>query len=142
VSAFLAEALPERLHPAAALISQLNRRAAEQSAGRPAVRQGLVSREAAADYLRPWELPARWSRTEERRSEVRDAASAYWEPTPNWLVPVSADAVAVRRVAGTPLPEKFPAKAGADRKESDLAGESAAQDGPESECREAQPAVR
>jgi hypothetical protein len=118
----------------------LNQGAVEQSAARPAVRLNSVLREAAADCLRPWELPARWWPTEEPPDEARDgAARACWERLPDRLASAPADdlvrAHGVRRVEATCAPrEILPAMAGADRKESDLAGETEARAGLESGC--------
>ena len=144
-SAFLAEALPVRQHRAAASISQLDRRAEERSAARPAVRQDSVSRVDAADSLLPWERPARWSPPEGQRAAAWDAAPAYWEA--NRLAWVRADVLTkVReenRLETTRVPpEMLRAKAGADLKEFALAGGPAERGGPESECREAERAVR
>jgi hypothetical protein len=142
VSASQAEALRERAHQADELVSRLNPDAAEQSDAQPAVRQDSVSRGAAEGSLRPWVLPARWSRPEERRAGERDgAAPACWEPFRDRLGEGAraAKALAARRDEGG-LPGKRWAEAGADRKESDRAWGPAEKAGREWEYPAAQPA--
>jgi len=94
-------------------------------------------------------LPARWSPREEQRAEERDgAAPACWERSPDWK-PAHVPArirLRVRREAAGPLLRarhvcQTLAEAGADRKESDLAGGPAAQDGLESESHGGRPEV-
>ena len=136
---------------------RLNPGAAEQSAGPPAVRLDSVLREAAADYLRPSVLPARWLRPEEPRAEAR-GGPAYWE-FPDRLAPVLTDVVRERAQSDVELRAEVqaeaaallflgmnvsptPARAGADRKESGRAWAPAEQDAKESECRAAPPEVQ
>jgi len=59
-----------------------------------------------------------------------ETAPACWEPLRDPLASVTAEAP---REVWTPPRATFPAKAGADRKESDQAWGPAEQDGPESE---------
>ena len=146
-----AGAIPERPHLAGGLISQLNPDAAAQSAERSAVRPNSVSREAAAGCLRPWELPALWSPTEEPLAGASDGpARACWVLLQAFglgSVPARAVEAALPGEQEYVLPVKYElqarrsATAGADRKESGRAAEQAEPDGPESEFRAAGPSA-